>query len=131
METQSSLDTRQVAEFFRQRSAARQTRLNLRFEQAWKDCRQIIALITQKYHPQRLYQWGSLLDRQKFSEISDIDLAVEGLASVEQFFALYGEAEELTDFPLDLVEMEHLDPLHCEMIRRQGRLVYARSDGNP
>jgi predicted nucleotidyltransferase len=128
MAVEAHIDVRQVAEFFRQRAVARQARLDTRFEHAWQDCRSIIQLILQKYHPVRVYQWGSLLDRQKFSEISDIDLAVEGLASPEQFFALYRDAEALTDFPLDLVEWEHIDPLHQASIRRKGRLVYERSD---
>lgn len=130
MTADSHMNIRQAAERFRQRAAARQARLDDRFERAWQDCRAIIALIIEKYHPVRLYQWGSLLDRQKFSEISDIDLAVEGLESPEQFFALYGDAETLTDFPLDLVELEHVDPLHQTSIRRKGRLVYERTDGS-
>ena len=128
MAAESRIDIRQVAEFFRQRASARQTRLDKRFEQAWQDCRAIIELIIQKYHPVRVYQWGSLLDRQNFSEISDIDLAVEGLTSPEQFFALYRDAEALTNFPLDLVELEHVDPLHQASIRRKGRLAYERPD---
>jgi len=33
---------------------------------------------------------------------------------------------ELTDFPLDLVELERIETVHAESIRRNGRLVYER-----
>ena len=78
--------------------------------------------------PRRVYQWGSLIDGHGFSDISDIDIAVEGLGSAETYFALIGDAMRMTEFPLDLVELEKIEPLHAESIRRHGRLVYERKD---
>ncbi len=49
---------------------------------------------------------GSLLDRERFSEISDIDIAVEGLTGPEEFFAALGIAIEGTGLPVDVVELE-------------------------
>ena len=83
-------------------------------------------MITTKYNPRRIYQWGSLLNEKYFSEISDIDIAVEGIRSVEQYFQMVGEAAKLTDFPLDLVDIEKIDCVHAESIRKRGRLVYER-----
>ena len=88
----------------------------------------IFRMIRQKYNPKKIYQWGSLLDRAKFQEISDIDIAVEGLLSVEDLFALLGDAEKLSDFPLDIVELERIHPLRAKSIRERGRLVYERSE---
>lgn len=98
-----------------------------RFQKAWKDFDNILALIIEKYNPKRIYQWGSLLNEKHFSEISDIDIAIEGIESPEQYFKMFGEADQLTDFPLDLVEIEKIDPLHAESIRKKGRVVYERT----
>ena len=113
-------------EFLRRRSADRQAALDKRFAQATAEARAIVALAAQRYRPKRIYQWGSLLDRSRFWEHSDVDVAVEGLASAGQFFALYGDADRLTSFPLDLVELERIEPEYAELIRTKGRLVYER-----
>ena len=96
------------------------------FQKAWQDFDSILKIIIDKYNPERVYQWGSLLSEEDFCEISDIDVAVEGIESAETFFRLLGEVMELTDFPLDLVEIDKIDPLHAESIRQKGRLVYER-----
>ena len=54
---------------------------------------------------------GSLLDRELFSEISDIDIAVEGLTGPEEFFAALGIAIEGTGLPVDVVELERSRPM--------------------
>jgi predicted nucleotidyltransferase len=59
-----------------------------------------------QYRPSRLYQWGSLLDRSHFRECSDIDIAVEGIVTPDEFFAMYGDADRLTSVTLDLVALE-------------------------
>ncbi len=83
-------------------------------------------MIIKKYNPKRIYQWGSLLHPEQFSEISDIDIAVEGIGSAETFFKLFGEADAMTKAPLDLVELEKVEPVHRESIIRKGRLIYER-----
>jgi len=40
-------------------------------------------MIVREYKPLRIYQWGSLLEDRHFSEISDIDIAVEGITDAE------------------------------------------------
>ena len=49
---------------------------------------------------------------------------MEGLRSAEEFSELLRDAEALTDFPLDVVRLEKIDPLHAESIRRKGRKIY-------
>jgi len=39
-------------------------------------------------------------------------------------FEIVARAEELTDFPLDIVEMEKIAPEFRDLIKRKGRLVY-------
>ena len=112
--------------FLQKREQQREGRRRRRYQQARRDAERIVHLIIEKYAPQRIYQWGSLLSPERFGEISDIDIAVEGLAGPERYFQLLGEADELTEFPLDLVELERIHPLHAEGIRRKGKLVYER-----
>jgi predicted nucleotidyltransferase len=110
--------------------ALNKTRLDLKYKKANKDFSAISKMIIKKYNPDRIYQWGSLLNRNHFSEISDIDIAIEGIASAETFFAISADAEKLTTFPLDIIQIEKVHPLHAESIRKKGKLIYEakRSD---
>jgi len=121
------VDIEEVRSFLDRRAKQHQNLLKKRFNRAQRDFNKIIRIIINKYDPLRIYQWGSLLHPENFSEISDIDIAVEGIASTEQFFSLLSEADELTNFPLDMIELEKIHPLHAESIRKKGRLVYERS----
>ncbi|MCP4751776.1 MAG: nucleotidyltransferase domain-containing protein [Proteobacteria bacterium] len=97
-----------------------------RLTRAREDFDKIVAMLIELYHPERIFQWGSLLNEKNFSGISDIDVAIEGDYTAEEFFRMYGQAMDLTRFPLDLVEMNRIDPLHAESIRKKGRKVYER-----
>ena len=106
----------------REREAKRR---DLRLQkQAVADAGVIVAMIARDYHPRRIYQWGSLLRPGAFRTYSDIDIAVEGIADPERFFALLGQAQAATRFPLDIVQMEKIAPEYADDIRRNGRLVY-------
>ena len=96
-----------------------------KLKEAQRDFQRIADMIVNKYQPKRLYQWGSLLHDENFRDYSDIDIAVEGIVKAETYFEMYGEAERMTRFPLDLVEMEKIHPLYADSIRRIGRLVYS------
>ena len=119
-------DYQSARRYVRQKSTARARRNALLLERARADFERIVAMIRDKYDPARIYQWGSLLKEGEFSEISDIDIAVEGVANAADFFAMAGEAQDLTEFPLDLVEIEKIEPLHAQSIRERGRMVYER-----
>ena len=131
--TSMSSHVEQCLRFLRRRGEERQARLDQRFERAWRDARAIIALLIAKHRPERIYQWGSLLDRRRFWERSDIDIAVEGIPGAEEFFALCGDADRLASLPLHLVALEKIEPEYAEAIRSNGRLVYERDseDSDP
>ena len=112
--------------FLARKEQLRQARLDDRFRRASDDFSAIVSMTIRDYAPLRIWQWGSLLDRSRFSEISDIDIAVEGILGEERFFALWGAADRMTDFSLDLVQLEKIHPLHAQTIRERGRLVYER-----
>lgn len=94
---------------------------------ACRDFEAIVKMIVSKYAPVRIWQWGSLLDESGFTDHSDIDIGLEGITNAEDFFALYGDAMELTSFPLDIVQLEKIEPEFNEIIRAKGRIVYETS----
>jgi predicted nucleotidyltransferase len=96
------------------------------WEQACADADRIIAHLVAAYHPRRVYQWGSVLHPERFTALSDIDIAVEGIGSAERWFALYGEVMRMTSFPLDLLELEHVEPAYRAHIMQHGRIVHER-----
>lgn len=119
-------DIDKAREFARKRQQEMIRKNQRRFKEAWHDFDKIVGMLIKKYNPKRIYQWGSLLNEGHFSEISDIDIAVEGVGSAERFFEMFGDADKLTKFSLHLVELEKIEPLHAEGIRERGRLVYQR-----
>jgi len=52
---------------------------------------------------------------------SDVDMAVSGLPP-ERFFEALGEAADVLDVPLDLVDLDERNPF-TEYLRQHGRLV--------
>lgn len=118
------IDLAAVRKFLADKEVRRQKILDKRFQQATDDCAQIVKKIIDDYAPRRIWQWGSLLDRRRFSEISDIDLALEGLSGPEEFFKIIGDAMELTNFPVDIVELEKIEPENADYIRETGKLIY-------
>ncbi len=96
------------------------------YKKAKKESEDIIEIIKNSFSVKRIYQWGSILSPERFDENSDIDIAIEGLDSVEDFFKLYGIALKKTSFPLDLIEMEKIDKLNRNSIIENGKLIYER-----
>lgn len=115
----------EAARLFQQNKEKRkQEELDIRFHQAKNDFEKICDMIIRDFQPTAIYQWGSLLDRKRFTAISDIDIAVTGITDAQQYFHLLKKAEELTRFPLDIVQLEKIYPLHKEMILIEGLEIY-------
>jgi predicted nucleotidyltransferase len=123
---EGAVSPQDVRAFFEEKARKRKLLLDTRFAEAQSNFSHILEMIIKDYKPTRVWQWGSLMDRNRFSEISDIDIAVEGISSPPVFFEMYGKAAELTLFPLDLVDIDAVEPSHAESIRRRGKLVYGR-----
>ena len=88
-------------------------------------------MIVDRHKPARIWQWGSLLHRADFCEWSDIDIALEGLRGPEALFQVYADAEQLTRFPFDIVELDRLAPEFADLIRAKGIVVYDRDQPDP
>jgi len=120
------VDMGKVREFLKRKSGKRRLLLDEQYERACRDFEKIVARVINELNPLRIYQWGSLLDRIRIREISDIDIAVEGLNGPEEFFKTVGIAMDMTSFPVDVVEMEKIPADVAERIRKTGRVVYER-----
>jgi hypothetical protein len=101
--------------------------LSTRLDKAKEEFAAIVSMIIEKYHPTRIWQWGSLLDPDSFAEYSDIDIGIEGVCEAATFFSLLGDAMARTEFSLDIVQMEKIEPEFSELIRSKGIIVYERS----
>jgi len=124
--TAQTIDVARVRAALDRRESEEKERLRARFRAAWLDFESIVARLSAEPAVARIYQWGSLLEETHFSDRSDIDIAIEGEWDAAAFFRMFGEAQALTPFALDLVELHKIDPLHAASIRRKGRLVYER-----
>jgi len=69
-----------------------------------------------------------LLRPEKFRDYSDIDIAVEGVILPEAYFQMLGKAQAMTDFPVDIVQLEKIEPEFSESIRKGGKVVYERTE---
>jgi len=111
---------------FRERQERRRRELEERLETARKDFDRIVAHIARTYQPKRIWQWGSLIDGHHFSELSDIDIAIEGIEDPKTFFAILGDAMDMSSLPVDVVQIETIHPAYADSIRSRGRIVYER-----
>lgn len=120
----NGFDVAAAKEELGRRSAVRQKQLLMAAAEAQSDFCRICGMLVEKYHPRRIYQWGSLLQPDRFREISDIDIAIEGLHDPLAGLHALDDACQLTRFPVDLVELERIHPAHAKTIREEGKLVY-------
>lgn len=118
----------EVRAFLRVKRQRRQTALADRLERARADAERIRERIVREVGPARIYQWGSLLTGEHFSEISDIDFALEGLAGPAEYSRALGIAMEETTFPVDIIELDKLSRETRERIVHRGRIVYERCE---
>ena len=128
MEEDFGVDLDQVRAFLADKEHRRRARVDERFARATRDAQAIVSEIAVQVNPRRIYQWGSLLDRSRFSEISDLDIAVEGLNGTAEFFQVLGIAMNGTTLPVDVVELEKVPVDVAERIRTRGLMVHERSD---
>ena len=128
MDEEFGVDLDEVRAFLADREQRRRARIDERYARAARDARAIVSEIARQVNPRRIYQWGSLLDRKRFSEISDLDIAVEGLSGPAEFFQVLGIAMNATALPVDIVELEKVPEEIADRIRRRGALVHERRD---
>jgi predicted nucleotidyltransferase len=115
-----------VKEYIRNKEADQASKWKELHSRAASDAASIIEMIIMEYNPLRIYQWGSIIYPENFRNYSDIDIGVEGIEGSKDFFDLLGKAQSITSFPVDIVQIEKIEPEYAEDIRENGRLVYER-----
>ena len=78
----------------------------------------------------RAYLFGSVLRPEVMHLTSDIDIAIEGRLSAEDYFALWRQLEDtLIGWPIELVELDR-DLHFAARVRETGVLFYERPDSD-
>ncbi len=117
-------DRREAArEMLLERQARREREREELLHAAREDFAKTVDLIVAEYHPQEIWQWGSLLYPRTFGRESDIDIGVFGL-SVRDHMELLRITESTACLPLHIARMEEMDPRYVEHIRKYGKRVY-------
>jgi len=119
-------EMKQAKAYIRKKEAAQILEWKKLHTCALSDAAMIIDMIIKEYDPLRVYQWGSLLRPENFRSYSDIDIGVDGITDPEVYFDLLGAAQAMSKFPVDIVQMEKIEPEYVEDIKMYGRLVYER-----
>ncbi|MEL6854165.1 MAG: nucleotidyltransferase domain-containing protein [Cyanobacteria bacterium J06607_13] len=91
---------------FRRRQAEREVWQRSRQQQGQQIARQAAQLLKQSFGAQRVWLFGSMLTPERIQAESDIDIAVEGLAD-ERYLEALGQLLDLSDFSVDLVQVEY------------------------
>ena len=111
---------------YRRRQAQRKTTLLERWQQARREADAAVQIVIDHYRPERIIQWGSILRPDRFTEMSDIDIAVEGVTDPETWSKMERELLDCVSFSLDLVPFEKLRTEHKSDILKRGIVVYER-----
>ncbi|HBG15434.1 MAG TPA: DNA polymerase subunit beta [Firmicutes bacterium] len=81
----------------------------------------MVSILLRKYKVKEVYLFGSVIIPDKeFSIGSDIDLGVSGL-STEDFYQAWNEIETLSEFEVDLIDLDHCSPEFRIKVLSEGR----------
>jgi predicted nucleotidyltransferase len=83
--------------------------LEPRFCEAWRIAFEVAGILREKYHAEDVRVIGSLLDRERFHEDSDIDLAITNF-TVQQTFDIGHELEKYHPWKIDLIPLLSVYP---------------------
>lgn len=119
----SSEDLERYRKYLREREDKEEKYLEKRYERAWLVAKDLASLLYGKYHAQKVWLFGSLAYRQRFTKWSDIDIAVEGISD-DLYFKAVGEAISIAeDFKVDIVDIEECSQTLKENIEREGIIL--------
>lgn len=90
-------------------------------DKAYQEARDLANILYTRYFATRVYLFGSLPE-ERFSERSDIDLAVEGLAGAT-FFQAVGELLLKSSFSVNLIPLEDCSENLRQKIINSGELL--------
>ena len=77
-----------------------------------------------EFNVEKIVLFGSITNKEKFTEHSDIDIGVIGL-NKEDFFKLYSMLTNRIDWSIDLIDLDD-DPKFKAIIMEKGEVIYDR-----
>lgn len=90
----------------RQRQQQQREKTRQRWQAASQVAQQAAAILKQEFGVQKVVLFGSALDSERFHADADIDLAVWALPP-DTYLQAVARLLDLSDFSIDLVEVEH------------------------
>jgi len=84
---------------------------------------QVSQVLKKDFGATRVFVFGSLLDRSRYTNDSDIDIAVDGIAHADYWKAWRVVDNYLTDQYVDFIDINDLDELFRNNIIHQGLSV--------
>jgi predicted nucleotidyltransferase len=112
----TSLDTQTRSQIVAQVLEAREKRaefleqMRQRQQRGWEVARQSARILKEQFGAQRVVLFGSLLEPQRMTWHSDLDLAVWGLPERDYFRAVATLIDVEPEFRVDLVEGQRVEP---------------------
>lgn len=105
--------------YIRRRWLAQQLAWKQRQEEAWDAAREVAAILRTRFAAETVIAFGSLVHADRFSDRSDIDLAVSGIQPAV-FFKAWAAAGASCPFELDLVDLSDCPPALRDLIEQEG-----------
>ena len=100
-------------------------------QRAWKTAHQIAAMLYQDFGATRVAVFGSLAERDWFTQLSDIDIVAWGMPQ-EAYWDAYGKVVYFdATFNIDFVTFEETKGLFRERVQRQAVFIENRAERTP
>jgi len=114
-----------------ERKKREEEKMKLLAQKALKEAKRVAEVLRERYGVRRAVLFGSLAKYLRgtgeFTERSDIDLAVEGLPK-EKYFKVLSEINRLSEFEIDLIDLEGCPEFLKRLIEREGIEIEKRTD---
>ena len=108
----------------RQQDAEQAAERSARYAVAQEDLGRVLEILRHYPAVKRVRTWGSMLRPDRFTELSDVDVGVEGVDSPQVWSQIERELLDEVRLPLDLVRWESLMEPHRKSIEARGKVVY-------
>lgn len=125
LKTSIPVEVAQVRQFLLTREEKRRRAKELARQRVVAQLKEALEAVAPLFPVDRVYLYGSILTG-RWRPDSDLDLAVEGDLSPEDFFRLWGELDKRLEQEIDLREIVKL-PFR-ERVQRKGVVLYERKN---
>lgn len=97
--------------------------LDARYHRAWQGVRIAADILKKEYGAEKVWVFGSLTQRDRFDQKSDIDLAEVGIPDDKFYSAVAAITRAVRDFEIDLVDMKNCQDSLKKVIEEEGILI--------